>query len=68
MYRLAVREGHRRQGIGVALTRAGEDYLRGGGVHRVTALVAFEDNAAGAFWESASYPQDREIGRRVRNL
>ena len=68
MYRLAVREGHRRQGIGIALTRAGEEYLRGCGVRRVTALVAFEDDAAGAFWESAGYPQDQEIGRRVRNL
>jgi ribosomal protein S18 acetylase RimI-like enzyme len=68
MYRLAVREDHRRQGIGIALTRAGEEYLRGCGVRRVTALVAFEDDAAGAFWESAGYPQDQEIGRRVRNL
>ena len=68
MYRLAVRDGHRRQGIGLALTRAGEDYLRQCGVRRVTALVAFDDEAAGEFWESAGYPQDREIGRRVRNL
>lgn len=68
MYRLAVREGHRREGIGIALTRAGEEYLHGRGARRITALVAFEDAAAGAFWESAGYPQDREIGRRVRNL
>ncbi len=68
MYRLAVSKEHRRQGIGLALTRAGEEYLNSRGVHRVTALVAFEDEAAGAFWESAGYPQDREIGRRVRNL
>lgn len=68
MYRLAVSEGHRRQGIGIALVRAGEDYLQSCGVRRVTALVAFEDKAAGAFWESAGYPQDHEIGRRVRNL
>jgi len=68
MYRLAVREEHRRQGIGLALTRAGEEYLHSRGVRRVTALVAFEDEAAGAFWESAGYPQDQEIGRRVRNL
>jgi ribosomal protein S18 acetylase RimI-like enzyme len=68
MYRLAVREGHRREGIGLALTRAGEDYLRQRGVRRVTALVAFGDEVAGGFWESAGYPQDREIGRRVRNL
>lgn len=68
MYRLAVRKDHRRKGIGIALTRAGEEYLHGCGVRRVTALVAFEDEAAGAFWESAGYPQDREIGRRVRNI
>ncbi len=68
MYRLAVRDGHRREGIGLALTRAGEDYLRQCGVRRVTALVAFDDEVAGGFWESAGYPLDREIGRRVRNL
>lgn len=68
MYRLAVREKHRRKGIGVALVRAGEDYLGSRGACRITALVAFDDAAAGAFWESAGYPRDREIGRRVRNL
>lgn len=68
MYRLAVRDGHRRQGIGLALTRAGEEYLRRCGARRVTALVAFEDGAAGGFWEAAGYPLDEEIGRRVRNL
>jgi ribosomal protein S18 acetylase RimI-like enzyme len=68
MYRLAVSRGHRREGIGLALTRAGEDYLRGRGASRITALVAFEDEIAGAFWGSAGYPQDHEIGRRVRNL
>lgn len=68
MYRLAVSREHRREGIGLALTRAGEEYLLGRGVHRATALVAFEDEVAGAFWESAGYPQDLEIGRRVRNL
>ena len=46
MYRLAVSEGHRREGIGIALTRAGEEYLYGCGARRVTALVAFEDEAA----------------------
>ncbi len=68
MYRLAVRKGHRREGIGLALTRAGEQYLRERGAQRITALVAFEDETAVAFWESAGYPQDQEIGRRVRNL
>lgn len=68
MYRVAVREGHRREGIGLALIRAGEAYLRHCGAQRVTALVAFDDEGAGEFWEAAGYPLDREIGRRVRNL
>jgi ribosomal protein S18 acetylase RimI-like enzyme len=68
MYRLAVREGHRREGIGIALTRAGEEHLHSRGARRITALVAFDDDVAGAFWEAAGYPPDEEIGRRVRNL
>jgi ribosomal protein S18 acetylase RimI-like enzyme len=68
MYRLAVSDRHRRKGVGMALARAGEDYLRECGVRRVTALVAFDDEVAGGFWEAAGYPVDREIGRRVRNL
>jgi ribosomal protein S18 acetylase RimI-like enzyme len=68
MYRLAVSREQRRKGIGLALIRAGEAYLRGCGVSRVTALVAFDDEAAGAFWDAAGYPTDHEIGRRVRNL
>jgi ribosomal protein S18 acetylase RimI-like enzyme len=68
MYRLAVREDCRRQGIGLRLTRAGEEYLRGRGARRITALVAFDDDDAGGFWNSAGYPQDEEIGRRVRNV
>jgi GNAT superfamily N-acetyltransferase len=68
MYRLAVRDERRREGIGIALTRAGEDYLRRRGARRVTALAAFEDEVAAGFWESAGYPLDQAIGRRVRNL
>lgn len=49
VYRLAVRNEHRREGIGLALTRAGEDYLRQCGVRRVTALAAFDDEDAGGF-------------------
>ncbi len=68
MYRLAVHEDCRRQGVGVELAQAGEEYLRGRGATRVTALVAFDDEVAAGFWESAGYPQDPVIGRRVRNL
>ncbi len=68
MYRLAVRADSRRRGIGLALTRAGEDYLHRCGARRVTALVAFEDEGAASFWDEAGYPRDEQIGRRVRNL
>jgi ribosomal protein S18 acetylase RimI-like enzyme len=68
MYRLAVREDRRRRGIGLALARAGENHLRRCGARRVTALVAFGDEAAADFWERAGYPLDQQIGRRVRNL
>jgi ribosomal protein S18 acetylase RimI-like enzyme len=68
MYRLAVRREDRRRGIGVELVRAGEESLRKQGGSRVTALVAFGDEVAAAFWESVGYPRDDEIARHVRNL
>lgn len=68
IYRLAVGDAYRRQGVGLQLIRAAEGYLESCGVRRVTALVAYDDEAAGSFWEAAGYPQDAEIGRRVRNI
>lgn len=68
IYRLAVDDGHRRRGVGLALTRAAQDYLSSRGAVRITALVAYEDETAGAFWDAAGYPRDQQIGRRVRNL
>jgi ribosomal protein S18 acetylase RimI-like enzyme len=68
LYRLAVHPGHRRSGIGLALVPAGEEHLRRQGATRVTALVAYDDSIAAVFWAAAGYPQDRQIGRRVRNI
>jgi ribosomal protein S18 acetylase RimI-like enzyme len=68
MYRLVVLREHRRRGVGLALVRAGEERLRRQGARRITALVAHEDEIASEFWESAGYPPDRPIGRRVRSL
>jgi ribosomal protein S18 acetylase RimI-like enzyme len=68
MYRLAIRSDHRRKGIALRLVRAGEEHLCSRGASRITALVAFDDPLAGAFWENAGYPKDHDIGRRVRNL
>jgi ribosomal protein S18 acetylase RimI-like enzyme len=68
LYRLAVGDRHRREGIGLQLTRAAEDHLRACGARRITALVADDDGAAGAFWDAAGYPRESGMGRRVRNL
>jgi hypothetical protein len=51
-----------------AIGYGGEEHFRRQGAHRITALVGYEDEVASAFWESAGYPRDRQIGRRVRNL
>lgn len=67
-YRLAVRESHRRRGIGLALVRAGEERLRAAGVPRITALVAFDDEDARAFWRAAGYAADEDMGRMVRSV
>jgi ribosomal protein S18 acetylase RimI-like enzyme len=68
MYRLAVHDEHRRQGVAGKLVRAGERHLMQLGAHRITALVAHDDPTAAAFWTSAGYPIDPVMGRRVRNL
>jgi ribosomal protein S18 acetylase RimI-like enzyme len=68
LYRLAVASGRRREGIGAALVQAGEARLRKRGARRVTALVAYDDADANAFWTAAAYPPDPDIGRHVRNL
>lgn len=68
MYRLAVHPDTRRRGLAGRLVDAGEQYLRSRGARRVTALVAYDDTVAGAFWDAAGYLVDAQIGRRVRNL
>jgi GNAT superfamily N-acetyltransferase len=67
-YRLAVAPARRRSGVGRALVAAGEERVRALGAPRVTALVAFDDADAGAFWDACGYPRDPVIGRRVRSL
>lgn len=68
IYRLAIDRDHRRRGIGLQLIQAAEEYFRERGVGRVTALVAYDDQDAASFWDAAGYPQDTQIGRRVRNI
>lgn len=68
MYRLAVHPDHRRHGIALSLVEEGERRLRLKGARRVTALVAREDDVAGALWVAAGYAYDEVIGRFVRNV
>ncbi len=68
MYRLAVRPDHRRRGVALSLVEEGERRLRLKGARRVTALVAREDDVAGALWVAAGYGYDEVIGRYVRNV
>jgi len=67
-YRLAVRSEHRRQGIGLALLRAGEQHLRDCGAIRVSALVDDRDPAAIAFWRSAGYEREPHTARFLRHI
>ncbi|HET8754775.1 MAG TPA: GNAT family N-acetyltransferase [Solirubrobacteraceae bacterium] len=68
MYRLAVADRWRRRGIARRLVDAGHERLRAVGAPRVTALVAFDDEAARGFWEAAGYAADPVMGRMVRDL
>jgi len=55
MYRLAVREDHRRAGIALQLVRAGEQRLRRLGARRLHVIVEPTEPTARAFWEAAGY-------------
>jgi ribosomal protein S18 acetylase RimI-like enzyme len=68
MYRLAVAPEHRREGIGLALVRAGERRLWNCGGRRVTALVGAADDDATGLWHAAGYEHDRLVSRFVKNL
>jgi ribosomal-protein-alanine N-acetyltransferase len=52
---LDVREDRRRQGMGTALLKTAEEWLRGEGVTRVRLETAVANRAAVAFWEKAGY-------------
>ena len=67
-YRLAVRSGHRRQGIGLALLRAGEQRLRARGAIRISALVDDRDPVAVAFWRAAGYAPEPHTARFLRHI
>jgi ribosomal protein S18 acetylase RimI-like enzyme len=65
-YRLAVDPRRRRQGLARALVRAGEERLAALGAERLTAIVADEVPAAGAFWKAIGYERQQATRRHVR--
>jgi GNAT superfamily N-acetyltransferase len=68
MYRIVVAEEARREGVGRALVRAGEERLRSLGARRVTAQLVGADSVARSFWERAGYAHDAEMARFVKAL
>jgi ribosomal protein S18 acetylase RimI-like enzyme len=68
MYRLAVRQDRRREGIARRLVQYGEARLREKGAPKATALVGRGDEDAEALWRAAGYRDDVKIGRWVRSL
>ena len=67
MYRIAVRPGYRRRGIGRALVKEGERCLAKLGVKRITALVEEKYPWAIAFWSDVGYEIEPGIVRFFRN-
>ena len=68
LYRLAVAQDRRAQGLGRRLVAAAEESLAERGCQRVTALVHLELGDAAPFWAKVGYEHDTEVGRFVRNL
>lgn len=61
IYYLAVAPDHARQGIGKALTRAAEDWLRARGVPKLMLMVRPENEQVQAFYDAAGYIQEPRI-------
>jgi ribosomal protein S18 acetylase RimI-like enzyme len=68
LYRLAVRPGRRREGIGAALITAAEDRFRALGGTRADAMVLDDNERAHAIWKTAGYHHQAEWSRWVKPL
>jgi ribosomal protein S18 acetylase RimI-like enzyme len=68
MYRLAVAPERRREGIALALVRAGEERFRALGVQRIIAPVVESSDVATGFWRAAGYEVDARIARFAKML
>ncbi|HET6999551.1 MAG TPA: GNAT family N-acetyltransferase [Solirubrobacterales bacterium] len=68
LYRLAVDQDWRRQGIATTLVQTGEERLRRLGAIRLTALVASADREAIGLWRAVGYERQPGTSRFVRML
>jgi ribosomal protein S18 acetylase RimI-like enzyme len=67
LYRLAVREEHRRRGVALRLVQEGERRLVARGARRVSVLAGRDDEMAAGLWTAAGYDRDEKIGRFVKD-
>lgn len=68
MYRLAVAEARRRQGIARGLIAAGEESLRIRGARRVAAIVLDDRDYAVGTWRDSGYERADGNGRYLKML
>jgi ribosomal protein S18 acetylase RimI-like enzyme len=68
MYRLAVDEARRRQGIARALIAAAEQSLLARGARRISAIVIDGHDYAVKAWQSAGYERQDTVGRYVKTI
>ncbi|WP_037672959.1 GNAT family N-acetyltransferase [Streptomyces griseus] len=68
LYRLAVRPGRRRQGIGSALLAAAEERFVGLGGRRGDAMVLTHNETAHHAWRAAGYAAEEKWRRWVKPL
>jgi ribosomal protein S18 acetylase RimI-like enzyme len=68
LYRLAVREEHRRRGVALRLVQEGERRLAARGARRISVLAGRDDEMAAGLWTAAGYDRDEKIGRFVKDV
>jgi ribosomal protein S18 acetylase RimI-like enzyme len=67
LYAVAVRNSHRRRGIGAALVRAAEERLRAGGCRKINLQVRATNRAVIEFYERLGYAVEERVslGKRL---